>query len=150
MSRPLHALVVSVLVRDAEKRILLIKHPLRGWELPQGHVEHSEDLLVAAGREVFEESGYEIEIERLLGVFSKIEPAPSTLIFGFSARLAGGEATTSAESLEVVWFDEELAVEMVAHPVNRDRLLRMLAQKAGVGYVSYRMTPFSLIESYQI
>jgi len=38
MSRPLHALIVSVVVRDQDQRVLLIRHPHRGWELPQGHV----------------------------------------------------------------------------------------------------------------
>ncbi len=150
MSRPLHALVTSVLVRDDERRVLLIRHPHRGWELPQGHVESGEDLRAAACREVFEESGYEIEIDCLLAVFSKLAPAPSAVIFGFSARLAGGEATTSQESLEVGWFDEGLAVDIPEHPVNRDRLRKLLRQKAGVGYFSYRMSPFKLFESSEL
>lgn len=150
MSRPLHALIVSVLVRDAAQRLLLIRHPQRGWELPQGHVEHGEDLPAAVMREVLEESGYEVEVERLLAVFSKIEPDPAALICGFSARLTGGEATTSDESLEVGWFDEELALEMPEHPVNRERLQRLVRQQAGVGYYSYRMGPTEFILEQQI
>lgn len=145
MTRPLHALVVSVLVRDDEARVLLIKHPHRGWELPQGHVEHGEDLIAAAGREVLEESGYEIEIDRLLAIFSKLAPEPSAVIFGFSAHISGGDATTSEESLEVGWFDEGVAVEMPEHPVNRERLQQLLGQQEGVGYFSYRMSPFELL-----
>lgn len=142
MTRPLHALIVSVLVSDGEGQILLIKHPHRGWELPQGHVEHGEDLFVAAGREVLEESGYEIEIVKLLTISSKLAPEPSAVVFGFSARLTGGEATTSAESLEVGWFDIRLAIDLAELPVNRDRLRKMLEQKEGVAYFSYRMSPF--------
>lgn len=147
MSRPLHALVVSVLVRDDKKRLLLIKHPHRGWELPQGHVEHGEDLFAAASREVLEESGYEVEVDRLLTVFSKLGPEPSAIIFGFFARLVGGEAMTSDESLEVDWFDESVALELPGHPVNRERLQQMLGQKDGVGYFSYRMSPFELFRA---
>ena len=150
MSRPLHALIVSALVRDEENRVLLIKHPHRGWEVPQGHVEHGEDLLAATCREVLEESGYEVEVDRLLAIFSKVSPEPAAVIFGFSAHLAGGEATTSEESLEVGWFDAELALDMPEHPVNRDRLQRLLQQKTGVGYFSYEMSPFELIKTKKI
>jgi 8-oxo-dGTP diphosphatase len=150
MSRPLHTLVVSVLVRDAEQRLLMIKHPHRGWELPQGHVEQGEDLITAAGREVLEESGYEIEIERLLAVFTKLSPEPSSVIFGFLARPAGGEATTSAESLEIGWFDEAIARDLPEHPVNRARLQRLLDSGSGIDYSSYRMSPFEWVHSQSV
>jgi len=149
MSRPLHALIVSVVVRDQDQRVLLIRHPHRGWELPQGHVEHGEDLLTAAEREVFEETGYQVAVVRLLGIYSKIEPLPSALICGFEARVLAGEATTSSESLEVGWFDEAVALEMPEHPVNRDRLQRLLAAREGIDYCSYRMFPFVTTEGVE-
>jgi 8-oxo-dGTP diphosphatase len=150
MSRPVHTVIVSVVVRDAENRLLLIKHPHRGWELPQGHVEQGEDLCAAASREVLEESGYDVEVVRLIAVFSKLSPDPSSVIFGFAARVVGGEATTSDESLEVGWFDEELAVEMPEHPVNRNRLQKLLGPQQGVGYYSYCMSPFEYAQEYRI
>lgn len=143
MSRPLHALIVSVVVHDEDRRVLLIRHPHRGWELPQGHVEHGEDLLTAVGREVFEETGYQVEVVTLLGIYSKVDPPPSALICGFEARVLAGEATTSSESLEVGWFDKDVALEMPEHPVNRDRMQRLLAEREGVDYCSYRMFPFA-------
>lgn len=142
MSRPLHALVVSVLVRNQGNKVLLIRHPRRGWEIPQGHVEHGEDLLAAACREVYEESGYEIEIDRLLAVFSKTVPDPSAVIFGFSAQASGGDSVTSDESLEVGWFEEDVAARMPEHPVNRDRLHQLLQSAEGVSCFRYQMSPF--------
>ena len=150
MERPLHTVVVSAVVRDADKKVLMIKHPLRGWELPQGHVEGGEDLFEAVIREVLEESGYEVEVERLLAVFSKIAPLPTSVVFGFCACLTGGEVTTSEESLEVGWFDEVLARDMAEHPVNRERIKLLLQQGSGVGYFSYRMSPFGMIQAQEI
>lgn len=45
------------------------------WTLPGGRVEHGEDSIEAVVREVKEESGLHIEIERLLGIDSRFIPA---------------------------------------------------------------------------
>jgi len=61
----------AILVRD--DAVLLVHWPFPGyevWTLPGGGVEHGEDPYNAAIRETFEETGYEIVIERLLGVHS--------------------------------------------------------------------------------
>jgi len=142
MNRPLHAVIVSCLVRNSAGQILLIRHPRRGWELPQGHVESGEDLLTAATREVREETGIEIRIDRLAAVFSKLEPEPSAVIFGFLGTAAGGQPTTSEESLEVGWFAPEEARGMPTHPVNSARLAELLDHAGGIGYQTYRMSPY--------
>jgi 8-oxo-dGTP diphosphatase len=43
----------------------------RHWTLPGGKVEHAEDPYDAVVREVCEETGYVVEVERLLGVDSR-------------------------------------------------------------------------------
>jgi len=144
MKRPLHAAIVSCLVRNSAEEILLICHPRRGWELPQGHVEAGEDLLAAACREVLEETGYRVAVERLAAVFSKLDPEPGALVFGFHCRCLDGKATPSEESLEVAWFPPEQARELPEHPVNRARLEALLTQRAGLRYQTYRMAPFRL------
>lgn len=144
MSRPLHAVIVSCLVRNRAGDVLLIRHPRRGWELPQGHVEAAEDLPAAAVREVREETGIEVRIERLVAVFSKLGPDPSAVIFGFTASPLSGQPTTSEESLEVGWFAPENARLMPEHPVNRERLTDLLDQTEGILYKAYQMGPYQL------
>ena len=41
-----------------------------GWELPGGHCARGEDPKAAAAREVSEETGLEVHIDRLVGVYS--------------------------------------------------------------------------------
>ncbi|ORJ58689.1 NUDIX hydrolase [Geothermobacter hydrogeniphilus] len=142
MSRPLHTVIVSCLVRNTSGEILLIRHPRRGWELPQGHVEAGEELPTAAVREVREETGIEIRIERLAAIFSKLEPQPSAVIFGFLGMATGGQPTTSEESLEVGWFDEQTARKLPEHPVNRTRLAELLDQSGSIRYRAYSMGPY--------
>lgn len=43
----------------------------RHWTLPGGKVEHAEDPYDAVVREVAEETGYHVEVEKLLGVDSR-------------------------------------------------------------------------------
>ena len=45
------------------------------WTLPGGAVEHGEDPIDAVVREVAEETGCAAEVERLLGVDSRVVPA---------------------------------------------------------------------------
>ena len=43
----------------------------RHWTLPGGRVEHAEDPCDAVVREVAEETGYQVDVEQLLGVDSR-------------------------------------------------------------------------------
>jgi len=137
MSRPLHAVIVCCLVTNETGDVLLIRHPKRGWEPPQGHVEQGEDLLTAVRREVREETGIAIADERLVAVFSKLGPSPPAVILGFHARHAGGEVRPSDESLEVAWVDRRQAAGRPEHPVNRERLAVLLRQEGGIAYQAY-------------
>ena len=65
---------VGVLVEDVEGQILLV-HAYRyvtdsiEWEIPAGGIEQGETVLQAAGREVWEESGYETINHNLIYTF---------------------------------------------------------------------------------
>lgn len=144
MDSPKHVIVVSCLVRNDEGKILLIRHPRRGWEIPQGRVEEGEDLLAAARREVREETGTEVELGPLAAVWSKVSP-PAALIFGFLARYRGGELTPSDESLEVVWQPPDEALGLISHPVTRDRLAALRAFGGDIVYGSYDTSPYRVL-----
>jgi ADP-ribose pyrophosphatase YjhB (NUDIX family) len=66
-------LSVSAVVRRVRggEEILLMQRSDNGmWTLPGGHVEPGESLTDAALREVLEETGWKIELGRLVGVYS--------------------------------------------------------------------------------
>jgi len=95
--------------------ILLMQRADNGhWGLPGGHVEPGESVAAATVREVLEETGWPIEVGRLIGVYS--DPARQTVGQGaerpqmvnlcFEARVVGdaGEPTTPEETLAVGFF----------------------------------------------
>ena len=72
-----------------------------GWCLPCGWVEPNEKPVEAAIREVREETGLEIEIKQLVGVFTRMPSAkngPHTMIaIVHLCEIVGGELTLSHE-----------------------------------------------------
>ena len=64
--------VSAVVRREPESaEILLMRRSDNGlWGLPGGYVELGESVAQAAAREVQEETGFEIEVGRLIGVYS--------------------------------------------------------------------------------
>jgi len=117
-------LSVSAVVRrePRARQILLMRRSDNAhWGLPGGYVEPGESVVAAAQREVREETGYEITVGRLVGVYSD----PSTQVLEYPDRtrvqavnlcfeaLAGsrGEPTTPDETLEVGFFDAQALPE---------------------------------------
>ncbi len=144
MDQPKHILVVSCLVRNAADQILLVKHHIRGWELPQGRVEEGESLIFALSREVLEESGITISHAKLAVIWSKIS-SPATMIFCFTARYASGELTPSLETPEVDWCTEGEVARRVSHPVNRDRIMSVLEADQALTFHSYATSPYRVL-----
>jgi 8-oxo-dGTP diphosphatase len=142
-SGPQHSVVVGCLVRNAKEEVLLIRHHLRGWEIPQGRVEEGENLVDALHREVAEEAGVEIEIGPLAAVWSMVS-LPPAIIFAFLGRYTGGEPAASGDSVEAGWFSEAEAVQMVTGSVMRERLAALLSFDGTVCYRSYTVRPYQL------
>jgi ADP-ribose pyrophosphatase YjhB (NUDIX family) len=107
-------------VTDARGRLLLVRGDRRGWEPPGGQVELGEDLAVALKREVREESGCEIEVGRLVGVYSNLgrpeEGVAEQINFAFSCAWVGGEPRVGDECLDAGWFSEDEALRLVQAP----------------------------------
>jgi 8-oxo-dGTP diphosphatase len=88
------------------------------WSMPGGYVDRGEVVEKAAAREVREETGLEVEIERLIGLFS--EAGNPVMVAAFLAREVGGVLKTGDEALAVEFFDVH-DLPPLAFP--RDRLI---------------------------
>ena len=112
--------VFAVIERDG-RYLLARRRDIGWWNLPGGGLEAGETVDEGLAREVHEEVGVEIEIVRLVGVYSK--PGKQEVVLTFLCRLRGPQAqpTTSEEVSEVAWFSPE-ALPAGLLPKHRQRL----------------------------
>src|SRR6266496_5659440 len=88
---------VGIVTRDADEKFLLVQRgedPGKGlWGLPGGFVELGEIVTEALTREILEETGYEIEIGRLVGVWSFYNDSKKIagVAVVYETRVTGGE-----------------------------------------------------------
>ena len=135
MTAPRHFVSAATIVRNDRNEILLIKGPIRGWEMPGGIVEEGESLKAAAIRETKEESGIDIEVVKFCGIFQNVERSICNTLF--LAKAIGGELTTSSESLEVGFFPIKKALEMVTIKNFRQRIEFSLDENTHPFYVEF-------------
>jgi 8-oxo-dGTP diphosphatase len=142
--QPKHVLVTSGLVRNDQGQLLLVKHRLRGWEMPQGRVEEGEGLIFALSREILEETGVTVSHARLAVIWSKVSH-PAAVIFCFVARYASGALQSSDETPEVIWCSDADAKRLVSHPVNRDRIESVFTFDGTLRLHSYATGPYRVL-----
>jgi ADP-ribose pyrophosphatase YjhB (NUDIX family) len=97
----------SVAAFDDAGRVALIKRADNGrWALPGGYAEVGTPPSENALRELHEETGFDGELVRLVGVYDNRQFHSTSpyqfYICCFRARLVGGAATPSVETVEVV------------------------------------------------
>ena len=106
---------VAAIIRNGDGEVLLQRRSDNGlWGLPGGGVEIGESVSTAIVREVKEETGLVVEVERLVGVYS--DPSLQVVRYKdgnvvhyintlFVCRIVGGTLQTCEETLDLQFFD---------------------------------------------
>lgn len=98
-------MVVNVAVIDEGKILLTQRQDFETWILPGGGVEEGESVSQAAIRETKEETGLDVELTRLVGVYSRSGNFFSSYIVLFAAKPICGEIKCQeGETIAVKWF----------------------------------------------
>ena len=120
----------ALVLRDG--RLMLTRRarpPQEGlWDLPGGFVDPLELPEDAAVRELREETGLEIRIERLLGFFLDTygDDGVATLNVYYVASVAGGDEAPADDVSEIGWFPlHEVPLAEIAFPNGREAIERL-------------------------
>ncbi|MGW3233346.1 NUDIX hydrolase [Kitasatospora sp. NPDC001095] len=104
--------VAGVVVRE-DGRVLAIRRVDNGtWEPPGGVLELAEDVEDGVRREVYEETGIKVGVERLTGVYKNMSRGIVALVF--RCRPEGGAEQLSDESAEVAWLTPAEVSDLMA------------------------------------
>ncbi|WP_327074188.1 NUDIX hydrolase [Kitasatospora purpeofusca] len=102
-STPLHSVSVAGAVVREDGRVLAIRRADKGtWEPPGGVLEVTEAVEDGVRREVFEETGIKVGVERLTGVYKNVSRGIVALVF--RCRPESGSERLSEESTAVAWL----------------------------------------------
>ncbi len=133
---------VGVLIwRDGE--VLLVRHEKGGrsyWLVPGGGVDIGETMLTAGARELVEETGYSVDMGRLLIVCEAIDPKPGgrhIVNMIYAATVRGGTLTVGVDDKslrDAQWHPLEALETLEMYPPIGPALLACCREE-GVGAV---------------
>jgi 8-oxo-dGTP diphosphatase len=117
----------ALVVRDG--RLMLTRRarpPYEGmWDVPGGFVEPLEHPEQAVRRELLEETGLEVEVGPLIGVFTDVygEDGVATFNLYYSASVVSGEQRPADDVSEIGWFElAEIPLQEVAFANGREAI----------------------------
>ena len=121
----IHSVSVAGVVVDDAGRVLVIQRRDNGrWEAPGGILERDETFEEGVAREIAEETGVTVEVERLTGVYKNMTRGIVALVY--RCRPTNGQAAPTVESVAVQWVEPAQVPELMT-PAYAIRVLDALA-----------------------
>ena len=120
--------VAATAVVERARLVLMLRRAVQTgyglWSLPGGYVDRGEVVEEAAAREVREETGLQVQISELVGLFS--EEGHPVVVAAYAAIETGGKLEAGPEALELGFYPID-SLPTLAFP--RDRLILARWQK---------------------
>lgn len=111
-SLPRHSVSVAGIVFDEHNRVLAVRRRDNDqWQPPGGVLELGETFEEGVQREVLEETGVHVQVERLTGVYKNMTLEVVALVF--RCKPIGGTPQATDESCDVRWLNLAEAVALM-------------------------------------
>ncbi|WP_339264801.1 NUDIX domain-containing protein [Paenibacillus sp. FSL W8-0187] len=151
MPFPTHIVATGGFVEDGHGNILLVKTRDGGWVYPGGQVEVGENLIDGLIREIKEESGIDVSVGSLVGVYSNtgiqkwydgVTDVPTQVGFDFVCQPIGGKLLSfSEETTDSRWVAKDRVLDLITQPSVRFRYQAYLEFNGAVNYADYVNKP---------
>lgn len=148
---PTHIVAVDGIVENERNEILLVKHRDKEvWTIPGGQVEIGENLVDALIREIKEESGIDVSVNKLVCISSNTctyegyngyGTVPTKVMFGFTCRFIGGQLSVSDETSESRWVSKDSVLDYITVPNLVERFKAYLNFDGNIQYLEYITKP---------
>ncbi|MFA5975288.1 MAG: NUDIX domain-containing protein [Elusimicrobiota bacterium] len=123
-------------VVNQKGQVLIVNQRGRSWSLPKGHIEPGEEPLVAARREIYEESGLQdlIYVKPLgsydrpkIGLHGGNDPAElkNLTFFLFRTHTREPLCPVDPDNPEARWVDKDQVLTLLTHPKDREFFQRV-------------------------
>jgi 8-oxo-dGTP pyrophosphatase MutT (NUDIX family) len=136
--------VTAVVLNEAGELLVVHKTDNNLWALPGGGVDPGESVMMAVVREVKEETGIDVAVGDLVGVYTNPRHVMAyddgevrqQFSLCFRAHPTGGELSTSEETKEIAfWPPEKRLADLDIHPSMQLRIDHGLTRPVGQPYI---------------
>lgn len=144
---PKHIVAVSGYITNDDGEVLLVRNHDRAdtWEMPGGQVEEFEAIDEAVKREILEETGANIQLTGLTGLYHGLSRDIVCIVFW--GKYTGGKLRPQESEIKDVDFfnlDQDNIKDYITRPHHRSRCLDAMAGNS-VPYESFKVRPYDLI-----
>lgn len=109
-------------------------------------MEVGENIIDGLILEVKEESGIDVVVSHLIGIYSNtatyeghsgVKVVPTKVMFDYVCESVGGELSTSEETSESLWVNKNEVLDMISAPALRTRYQAYLDFEGSIYYMEY-------------
>jgi len=123
-------------VLNSRNEVLVVSQNGDSWSLPKGHIDEGETALVAAKREILEETGIsKLEFIGELGTYKRYRigingqgedssELKQITVFLFKTKQQNLKPLDK-DNPEALWIDKEKVAEFLTHPKDKEFFLRI-------------------------
>lgn len=124
---------------ETHEHLLLIRRADNGlWAVPGGYMEAGENFTEACAREVFEETGLQVQASRLISIYTNphilLEYPDGNrwqlVVLHFEAKILGGELKPSDESPALNFYTSDEIINLDMGALDRLRVADSFANQA--------------------
>ncbi|WP_233785899.1 NUDIX hydrolase [Planococcus halotolerans] len=145
---PKHIVSVSAYITNKNNEVLMVKTHWRKdtWELPGGQVELGEALDKAVCREVLEETGIEVTVLGITGVYYNSSKEVLTIVFkGISNSIDITKQPQEIHNAEFIALSQDNISVYITRPNGLSRTLDAMLAKDCVPYETWEARPYNLL-----